>query len=91
MLVTVGKDSASSIGGLSYEISKGGVARFDDVDFNNYCKDMLDTTQNLSFIQFDSLPSASQGTLYYNYRSGSGTPVTTGASYYSNRQPYLDR
>ena len=94
VLVTVGKDSASSIGGLSYEISKGGVARFDDVDFNNYCKDMLDTTQNLSFIQFDSLPSASQGTLYYEYRSASnpGTAALAGTTYYYGaRNPRIDR
>ena len=94
VMVTVGKDSASSIGGLSYEISKGGVARFDDVDFNNYCKDMLDTTQNLSFIQFDSLPSASQGTLYYEYRSASnpGTAALAGTTYYYGaRNPRIDR
>lgn len=83
-----------AIGGLAYDVVKGGVARFDDVDFNDYCHDVLDSRQTLSFINFDSLPSADVGVLYYDYRSASnpGSRVSAGASYYyGTRTPRIDR
>ena len=94
VIITVGKDSASSIGGLSYEISRGGVARFDDVDFNDYCKSILDDRQTLSSIQFTALPNASQGVMYYDYRSSTntGSLASTSTTYwYGTRTPRIDR
>lgn len=83
-----------AIGGLAYDVVKGGVARFDDVDFNDYCHDVLDSRQTLSFVRFDSLPSSDQGVLYYDYRSASntGSRVSAGTSYYyGTRTPRIDR
>lgn len=94
VIITVGSDSASSIGGLSYEISRGGVARFDDVDFNDYCRSILDDRQTLSAIQFTALPNTSQGVLYYDYRSSNnpGSRASTGTTYwYGTRTPRIDR
>lgn len=79
----------SNAQGPVYNIAPGETATLRLSDFRSYLSTM--GGGNLSHIQFTKLPLSSQGTLYYNYRSGSGTPVTTGASYYSNRQPYLDQ
>lgn len=81
--------SQSSAQGPVYNIGPGETATLRLSDFRSYLTAM--GGGNLSHIQFKSLPSASQGTLYYNYRSGSGTPVTVDASYYNSRQPYLDQ
>ena len=92
--ITVGTESGVAIGGVDYDLVKGGVAHFDDVDFNNFCRSKLDSYQTLSFIQFDSLPSASQGVLYYDYRSASvpGSRASVGtAYYYGTYSPRIDR
>lgn len=92
--ITVGTESGVAIGGVDYDLVKGGVAHFDDVDFNNFCRSKLDSYQTLSFIQFDSLPSASQGVLYYDYRSASvpGSRASAGtAYYYGTYSPRIDR
>ena len=97
--ILVGKDSSGAVlGGLSYEIARGGVARFNDEDFNNYCRDVLYEDswydrQTLAYIRFDALPDASQGVLYYDYRSSSntGSAAALGTSYYyGTRSPRID-
>ena len=92
--INVGKESGSTIGGLHFEASQGGVVRFDDEEFNDYCRDLLDNYQTVSFIRFDSLPSPSEGTLYYDYRSASntGSPASLDTSYYyGTHTPRIDR
>lgn len=97
--ITVGREGGVSIGGLAYDVAKGGVAHFDDEDFNDYCREILYEQnrydqQTLSFIRFDSLPSASEGVLYYDYRSSvnTGTRAVAGTSYYyGTRTPRIDR
>lgn len=95
ILVTVRPENQTSIGGLAYDVAKGGVAYFDDEDFNSYCQeDLMDYRQTLSFIRFDSLPSASEGVLYYDYRSSTNTGTRADTStnyYYSTRNPRIDR
>lgn len=94
MKITVRPEDNVAIGGLAYDVSKGGVARFDDGDFGSYCHSVLDDRQTLSFIRFDSLPSESQGVLYYDYRSSTstGSRASTGTSYYyGTRSPRIDR
>jgi len=81
--------SQSSAEGPVYNVGPGETATLRLSDFRSYLSAM--GGGNLSHVHFKSLPSSSQGTLYYNYRSGSGTPVTTDANYYSGRQPYLDQ
>lgn len=88
------ENSGANIGGLSYSITTGGTVRFDDEDFNDYCHDVLDSYQNISFLQFTAMPSRSEGVLYYDYRSttSTGTPVAPGTVYYyGTRTPRLDR
>ncbi len=92
--IEVGDEDDIHIGGLAYDTVRGGVAHFDDADFNDYCQDLLSNSKTLSYLQFDSLPSSDQGTLYYDYRSSSstGTRASTGTSYYyGTRTPRIDR
>lgn len=97
--ITVGRESGVSTGGLAYDISKGGVARFDDADFNRYCQEVLyesvpSDRQILSFIRFESMPGESEGVLYYDYRSSTntGSRVVEGTTYYyGTRSPRIDR
>lgn len=97
--INVGRESGVSIGGLAYDVGKGGVVHFDDEDFNDYCREILYEEnrynyQTLSFIRFESLPSASQGVLYYDYRSSVnlGSQAAAGTSYYyGSRAPRIDR
>ncbi|MCI9156725.1 MAG: Ig-like domain-containing protein [Lawsonibacter sp.] len=93
--VTVNPENGAAIGGLAYDITRGGVAFFDDRDFNDYCQDdLMDYRQTLDFIRFDSLPAAGEGVLYYDYRSSTstGSRASTGTSYYyGTRNPRIDR
>lgn len=92
--IQVGREGGVANGGLAYDISKGGVAHFDDEDFNDYCQEILDRWQDLSLIRFDALPSESEGVLYYDYRSSvnTGTRAVAGTSYYYGaRNPRIDR
>ena len=91
--VTVLPEDGVAIGGLSYDVVKGGVARFDDIDFGDYCREVLDRGQSLSYITFDSLPASDRGVLYYDYRSSAntGSRVSAGtAYYYGTRTPRID-
>ncbi len=58
-------------------------------DFRRVCNALL--KEDLSYIQFTSLPDSSAGRLYQNY-SGyrTGTPVTANTSYYYSGTPGLD-
>ena len=92
--ITVESDTGVAIGGVSYETSQGAVVYFDDRDFNDYCQERMDDYQTINHLTFDALPSASQGVLYYDYRSASntGAQVTTGTPYYyGTRSPRIDR
>lgn len=92
--INVGEDTGVAIGGVSYETSQGAVVYFDDRDFNDYCQERMDDYQTINHLTFDALPSASQGVLYYDYRSASntGAQVTTGTPYYyGTRNPRIDR
>lgn len=96
--ITVSPENGVAIGGLSFDTVRGSVARFDDERFNTYCREVLQEEswydrQTLSRIRFDALPSASEGVLYYDYRSSSstGTRADTGTSYYYGaRSPRID-
>ena len=62
---------------LTYSTTGRPVA-FSVADFTNACAKKLNTT--LSYVQF-SLPSASQGTLYYGYGTAQKTPVSVNSKY----------
>ena len=90
--ISVGWENNVAIGGLTYDINRGGVAYFDDFRFSSYCRQVLDSSKSLSHIRFTSLPASSEGVLYYNYNSSSRTQASTGTNYYySSSSPYIDR
>ena len=94
VIITVEQEDKVAIGGLGYSVSLGGVARFDDEDFNDYCQELLDTSQTLSGIRFESLPGESDGVLYYEYQSSdnTGSRAAVGTVYYYGlRTPRIDR
>ena len=75
-------------GTLSYSTSQGSAVNFSAEDFDSACRDL--TERHLNYVRFD-LPSASVGTLRYNYNSSSsiGSAVSSGSSYYRSSSPYL--
>ena len=78
-------------GDISYQVSSGDYVTFNRGDFNDLCRDA--TGRTLDYIRFTSLPSSSEGTLYYRYRSSGSydSQVTEGRSYYRSSSPYLRR
>lgn len=74
---------------ISYAVTSGQAIPFEPADFNSLCRDI--TGQDLSRVVFQYLPDSWQGTLYYNYDSGSstGTKVTTKTSLYRSGSPRL--
>lgn len=94
LTIEVGERSAVKEGGPAYTTASGGPVTFDDWDFENYRQQALSGGTTLSYVQFNSLPGAAEGRLYYDYRSatGTGSAVSTGTSYYyGTRTPRLDR
>lgn len=67
---------------IHYAVTSGQAIPFEPADFNALCQSA--TGQDLSRIVFRYLPDTSEGTLYYNYNSGSstGTRVTTKTNLY---------
>lgn len=75
---------------LSYQIKSGSVLTFRDADFDDYCR--LATGDGLDYVRF-TLPSATQGVLYYGYTSPNhyDSKVSASRSYYRASSPYLDQ
>ena len=94
ILIQVGQEGTTASGLLSYDVAPGGVCRFDDTDFDDYCKRTLDSSQTLSGIRFESLPSEGDGVLYYEYQSAlsPGSRAAAGTVYYTGtRAPRINR
>lgn len=93
LTITVGRRSVIESGGPAYSTGSGSPVTFDDWDFDSYRAQVLSWGRTLSYIRFDSLPSASEGILYYDYRSSSlGARVEVGENYYyGSRNPRIDR
>ncbi len=88
VVITVGNDSSSDSGDISYDTAKGRAVNFSVSDFNRFSND--ETGYNLNYIRFRSLPSTSRGILYYKYSNSSSTKVSTSTSYYRSSNPYID-
>ena len=73
---------------ITYTTSSGSPVDFDVDDFSNACSNA--TGRSLSYVKF-SLPTSSQGTLYYNYTSNGGydSTVSSGKEYYRSKSPYI--
>lgn len=84
LVITVG--SASEV---TYSINVDSPLTLDNNTFVNYCQDRTGYTFN--FIRF-TLPAASKGTLYYNYRSDRNYDnlVSSSTPYYRSSSPRLD-
>lgn len=69
-------------GSINYSIRSGQTAQFDTADFNELCTNV--TGKSLDYVQFDSLPASSRGTLYYGYSSATrpGSEVRTSTRLY---------
>ena len=96
IIIQVGQENSTAAAGglLAYDVAPGGVARFDDWDFDNYCAQLLDDEQTLSAIRFESLPSEREGVLYYDYQTASNTGSRAEVGtvyYYGTRAPRIDR
>lgn len=76
------RDTNSGDDVITYAVSSGQAIPFEPADFTALCQSV--TGKDLSRIVFQYLPSSSEGTLYYNYNSGSstGTRVTTSTNLY---------
>lgn len=91
--ITIQRETVPGSGGPVYNIAAGATQTFKDGDFNSYCSSKLGLS-TLSHIQFTSLPSSGQGTLYHSYRSASSTGALVRADisyYYGTRSPRLDQ
>lgn len=76
---------------LVYQVTGGDALTFDEEAFDDYCR--LATGEGLRYVRF-TLPTSTQGTLYYNYRTSTGkydSKVTSSRNYYLSSSPYLEK
>lgn len=85
LLITVSDLHADAI---NYTALKDTPVSFNPDDFNDICEDL--TGKSLSYVQF-TLPQATYGKLYYDYKSANEYEalVPSGASLYLSSSPYL--
>ncbi|HVI40008.1 MAG TPA: S-layer homology domain-containing protein [Anaerovoracaceae bacterium] len=86
--ITVGSAVSTTASAITYASTVNNTTTFKDEDFNRVCKSILDTS--LSYVQF-TLPSSSNGTLYYGYSSNGNytSKVKESTKYYYGSSPYL--
>lgn len=74
---------------ISYAVTSGQAIPFEPADFNDLCRNA--TGKDLNRVVFQYLPDTWQGTLYYNFDTGSstGTKVTTKTNLYRSGSPRL--
>lgn len=83
--ITINVTPQAGYGSVNYTGTKRAPVYFQANDFNLACYNA--TNEPLNYVRF-TLPSASQGTLYYNYYSGSyNNPVSAGTNYYRSGTP----
>jgi hypothetical protein len=80
----------STAGDIFYAIGEGEPVELDAGDFAGVCEEL--TGEELWYVRF-TLPSSTQGKLYYDYVSSVdyGSLVSSGTRYYSDFSPYLSR
>lgn len=79
MTINVYSANGESSGGVEYTTGINQRLTLNAGDFNDACLEAND--RSLSYIYFDELPAAAQGTLYYNYTSASSNRVDTTTRY----------
>lgn len=87
---TVEIDVGNGSNPLVYQVQADKTLTFQDADFDDYCR--MVTGDGLDYVRF-TLPTTTQGTLYYDYKSSGSysSKVTASRSYYRSSSPYLDR
>lgn len=88
--IYVSGSSAGGTGDINYTSSSGKKVTFSASDFNDLSKKLND--ENLSYVRF-TLPSSSEGTLYYNYSSSSSydSKVSSNTKYYRSSTPSISK
>lgn len=79
MTINVYAANGESGGGVEYTTGINQRLTLNAADFNDAC--LEESGRSLSYIYFDELPAAAQGTLYYNYTSASSNRVDTETRY----------
>ena len=83
--ITIDVTPQAGYGSVNYTGTKKTPVYFQANDFNLACYNA--TNQPLNYVRF-TLPSSSQGTLYYNYYNGSyNNPVSAATNYYRSGTP----
>ncbi|MDD3349455.1 MAG: S-layer homology domain-containing protein [Eubacteriales bacterium] len=87
MVVGTGSTTSTTI---TYKTDLNKAVTFDDDDFYDICKNQ--TKEKLNYVKF-SLPSSSQGILYYNYDTSNSkqTEVSASTKYYYSSSDYLKK
>ncbi|HWQ77939.1 MAG TPA: S-layer homology domain-containing protein [Anaerovoracaceae bacterium] len=78
----------SEDGDINYTVDAGDELNFDEEDFNDFCEDENDET--LNFIVFPSLPSSSEGVLWYDYDGRDEEKVVKNEEYYYDDDLSID-
>lgn len=92
VIITVGDGGSSSnlksAKDITYSANVGTNISFDDDDFNDVCDALTDN--DIDYVKF-TLPSTSNGILYYGYTTGasSSTKVSASTKYYYDEKPYI--
>jgi len=76
----------------AYDADSDSYVFFDSADFASACEDVLGDDSTLSYVTF-TLPSSSDGALYYNYSasSESGSAMTAATKCYLSKTPKLSK
>ena len=83
--ITINVTPQAGYGSVNYTGTKRAPVYFQANDFNLACYNA--TNEPLNYVRF-TLPASSEGTLYYNYYSGSyNNPVSAGTNYYRSGTP----
>lgn len=93
LVITVYPADGTGLGAnVSYSTSPGAPVTFRTADFNEACQEKTGTSLNYLYVD---LPDASQGTLYYNYKSSSnyGSTVSASTRYFrsSKSEPEIEK
>ena len=88
--ITVDSAESSTADDIKYSVNSNKELDFDEDDFNDACEDLQDET--LDYVKF-TLPSSSDGILYYKYTSKDeyDSKVTASNKYYYDETPALSK
>lgn len=88
VLISVGNKDLDDADDIAYTATAGSYVTFSENDFDKVCKDLMD--EDLDYVKF-TLPTSSNGTLYYSYTSSGNysSKVSASTKYYNDEKDYL--